>query len=50
MITGAHHEGIALHVQAILSVGRKLLLPENLGHDAEHGAPIEVITAVVDNR
>ena len=37
-----------VQVDAVHLVGRMLLLPEDLGHHAEHGAAVELEPAVVD--
>ncbi len=42
-------DGVGAEQDAVLIVGRRALLPQGLGDDAEHGSAIEVVRAVAQN-
>ena len=44
----AHQQRIRAHVNAVPFVRWRLLLPEDLWHDAEHGAAVEAKAAAVE--
>ena len=46
MLAGAHDNRIQAEQDAVLLIGRSALLPERLGHHAEHGAAIELVSSI----
>src|SRR5207245_252426 len=46
VFAGADDDGVEAEQDAVLVVGRDALLPQGLGHDAEHGSAVEQVGAV----
>ena len=50
LVASTHHERVESEPEAIEFVGRHFLVPQNLGHHAEHGSAIQVIAAIGQHR